>query len=363
MKKRWLVMAALAGLLTLTAACQKEDAVSENTASEDAGIASQFPDSSVTKLGNYKGIQVAKTDTTVTDEEVQEQIDGLLASYPESRPVEGKTTVEDGDTVNIDFVGKRDGEAFDGGSSDEGGYDLTIGSGSFIPGFEEGLIGAAVGSSLELPLTFPEDYSLNPDMAGVDVVFEVTVNAIVEKVDAEWTDEFVKEHTEYSTIEEFDAGVRESLQQQKEEQAASDKEYNVMQAIVDGSEFELGEADLQPLIDSNTQQYETYASYYGVELEEFVTGYMGTTIEEFDAQIKDAAEFQVQCTLAVDAIAKAENITLTDEEYQTGLEGLASDYGAESAEAFEEQYGKSMIENSLIYDKTIDYVTEQAVEN
>ena len=353
MKKKW-IAAALVCALALTGGCGKSkssDASDSGTGSTASGISGQYPDSSITKLGNYKGVEIAEADVTVSDDEVQSEIDNLLASNPVYQKLD-KTTVEDGDWVNIDFVGKKDGEAFDGGSSDEGGYDLQIGSGSFIDGFEDGLIGKQVGDSFELPLTFPETYTPNPDLAGQDVVFEVTVNAIEEQVDAEWNDEFVQANTDYRTVDEYVEATKASLQEQKD----SDKAYYVMQAIVDDSEFDCADSDVQSLVDTQKQQYEQYASYFGMSLDDFLSN-NGMT----DEKLEENARFQISCTLAIDAIGKAENMTVSDEEYQSGLEELANQYGAESGEAFEEQYGKEDVENSILYDKIMDYVVDQAV--
>lgn len=169
----------------------------------------------ITKLGNYKGVEIAKDNVEVSDDEVQSEIDNLLASYPEYQKLD-KTTVRGRRLGQYRFVGKKDGEAFEGGSSSEGGYDLLIGSGSFIDGFEDGLIGKNVGDSFELPLTFPDTYTPNPDLAGQDVVFDVTINAIEEQVDAEWNDAFVQKNTDYETVDEYVAATKESLQQQKD---------------------------------------------------------------------------------------------------------------------------------------------------
>ena len=366
MKKRWIAVLALSGLLALTAACgtNTDTAKNENTAEDTAegGIAAEYPGSSITRLGKYDGVEIAAVSTEVTDEEIQAQIDNLLASYPASVPIEDKTVVESGDIVNIDFVGRLDGEEFEGGSSGGEGFDLEIGSGSFIDGFEDGLIGKEVGTTVDLPLTFPDPYTPNPDLAGQDVVFEVTIHAIVEHVTPEWNDEFASEHTGYDTAAAYEESLRESLQQQKEESAVSQRQYEAMQAVIADSEFECSEEELQSLRDSRTQEYETYASYYGLELDDFLLQAMQMTREDFDSEVETWADFQLKCTLAIDAIAKAENITVSEEEYETGLQQLADDYGAESPEAFEEEYGRSTVENSLLYDKTVEFVTDRAVE-
>lgn len=185
MKKRWILVLALAGVLTLAAACGGKKEVEDNEAPKEVETEVAEYKSKVVKLGNYKGVKAEAVSTEVTEEELQAEIDALLAFYPATKPVEGKTVIEDGDTVNIDFVGRLDGEAFEGGSSQNQGYDLTIGSGSFIAGFEEGLIGKEIGNTYDLPLTFPDPYKPNPDLSGKDVVFEVTVHEIIEYVDAE----------------------------------------------------------------------------------------------------------------------------------------------------------------------------------
>lgn len=362
MKKRKLLVLALAGVCVLASACGKKETEAETDTGETTETEREFANSSVTKLGTYEGIQV-HVDLEVTEEEVQAEIDSFLASNPDTRPVEGKTVIEDGDTVNIDFVGYLDGEAFEGGSSHESGYNLTIGSGSFIPGFEEGLIGKETGTTCELPLTFPDPYDPNPDMSGAETVFEVTIHDIVEFVDAELTDEFVRKNTEYDSVDDYREAVKAGLAQYKESNYQSEKEYQTIQTLIDDSEFNCAEEDLQTLRDSIIQEQEMYASYVDMELLEYVSAYMnGMTEEEFYNQVDDLAQFQLKTRLVIDAVTEAAQISMTEEEYQEGLESLASQYGAESGSAFEEMYGRTMIEESLLYDKTIDFIVEHAVE-
>ena len=303
----------------------------------------------VTLPEDYASIPVQRADVEPTSEDVQAQIDSLLSQNSTTQDVTDRAAAN-GDTVNIDYAGTVDGVAFTGGTYT--GYSLTLGSHSFIDGFEDGLIGKNVGDSFELPLTFPDTYTPNPDLAGQDVVFDVTINAIEEQVDAEWNDAFVQKNTDYETVDEYVAATKESLQQQKD----SDKAYYVMEAIVNDSEFEYADSDVQALVDTQKQQYEQYASYFGMSLDDFLSN-SGMT----DEKLEENARFQIGCTLAIDAIGKAENMTVSDEEYQSGLEELASQYGAESGEAFEEQYGKEDVENSILYDKIMDYVVDQAV--
>ena len=191
-----------------------------------------------------------------------------------------------------------------------------------------------------------DTYTPNPDLAGQDVVFDVTINAIEEQVDAEWNDAFVQKNTDYETVDEYVAATKESLQQQKD----SDKAYYVMEAIVNDSEFEYADSDVQALVDTQKQQYEQYASYFGMSLDDFLSN-SGMT----DEKLEENARFQIGCTLAIDAIGKAENMTVSDEEYQSGLEELASQYGAESGEAFEEQYGKDLLLGTFFYQTFCHY--------
>lgn len=363
MKKRWILVLALAGVLALSAGCGEKEKVETKDTSEETSEETGEYKSKVVKLGNYKGVRAEAVSTEVTEEEIQAEIDALLAFYPDSRPIEGKTVVENGDIVHIDFVGKLDGEPFEGGSSQEEGYDLTIGSHSFIDGFEEGLIGKEIGNTYDLNLTFPDPYKNNPDLAGKDVVFEVTVHGIIEYVDAEWTDEFVQKYTEYDSIDAYMEGTRTTLEEDKVRNQPSEWEYRVIQAVIEDSEFDCDEEELESLAENIVQEYEMYASMYGMEMADFLQYYMnGISEEEFRQQARQRAEFQLKNQLVVDAISAAENISLTEEEYQEGLKNLAEQYGAESPEAFEEQYGRETVENGIIYDKTIDFVAEQAVE-
>lgn len=363
MKKRWILAAALAGSLILAAGCGGKKEVETKDASEETTAGNEEYKSKVTKLGNYKGVEAEAVSTEVTEEEIQAEIDALLAFYPDTRPIEGKTVIEDGDTVHIDFVGKLDGVPFEGGSSQGEGYDLTIGSHSFISGFEEGLIGKEIGNTYDLNLTFPDPYKNNPDLAGKDVVFEVTVHDIIEYVDAEWTDEFVQKHTEYDSIDAYMEGTRATLEEDKVRNQPSEWEYRVIQAVIEDSEFDFDEEEIESLITSIVQEYEMYASMYGMEMADFLQYYMnGISEEEFRQQARERAEYQLKNQLVIDAISAAENISVTEEEYQEGLKGLAEQYGAESPEAFEGQYGRETVEAGIIYDKTVDFVVEQAVE-
>ena len=172
------------------------------------------------ELGDYKGIEYTREVAEVTDTQIQSQVDSLLSSLTETTEVTDRP-IEEGDTANIDFVGTMNGEEFDGGSGE--GFDLEIGSDSFIDGFEDGLIGHSVGEKVSLDLTFPENYQ-SEDLAGKDVNFAVTINSISVKTTPELTDEVVKENTDYDTVDAYKDSVRKDLEKQAEEDADSQVE-------------------------------------------------------------------------------------------------------------------------------------------
>ena len=313
-------------------------------------------------LGEYKGIAVS---VAPKDEVSQEEIDTYIQTA-----VEGQTTYQDvtgraiqeGDLVNIDYVGKKDGEAFEGGSSSEGGYDLEIGSGSFIEGFEEGLIGSNVADTLDLNLTFPADYT-SEDLAGADVVFTVTVNSIKESVVPELTDELVPTLSpESKTVAEYQQYVKELLEEQAQtsfDQAVQTTAFQNAYAAATVSE------PTQELIDYYVEQTmvnaDTYAGYYGLEREAFVTEQLQMTMEEFEAQAQEMALEASKQELVVRAIAKKEKLTVKSEDITAFAEENMAMYGYESAEAMIEEIGESEIEYYLINTKVLEFLGTNAV--
>ena len=313
-------------------------------------------------LGEYKGIAVS---VAPKDEVTQEDIDNYIQSA-----VEGQTSYEDvtgraiqtGDTVNIDYVGKKDGVEFEGGSSADGGYDLEIGSGSFIEGFEEGLIGANIGDTLDLNLTFPEDYS-TADLAGADVVFTVSVNSIKEAVIPELSDELVPTlAAECKTVDEYKEYVKNLL----EEQVQSSFDQTV-QSIAFQNVFAASTVSEPPqdMIDYYVEQTmlnaDTYAGYYGLEREAFITEQLQMTMEDFEAQAQEMAIEASKQELVVRAIAKKEKLKVTTDEINTFATENMAMYGYESAEAMIEEIGESEIEYYLLNTKVLEFLAENAV--
>lgn len=265
----------------------------------------------------------------VTDEDVETTIQNQLEYDETLEEVTDRTVVEDGDVVNIDYVGTMDGEEFDGGSAED--YDLTIGSGSFIDGFEEGLIGANVGDTVTLDLTFPDDYS-DTTKAGEDVEFEVTINSIEEYVTPELTDEYVEslEITDdfgnaVSTVEDFRTYVRNYLVEESESTYTSDVQSAIMDALMDEATFKKDppEAMIERYDSALTEQLTYQAALYGTDLETLMTLY-GSTEDTYEQDIRDEAISQCEQLILLQAIADKEDLELSDDEFQEELEEAVS---------------------------------------
>ncbi len=309
-------------------------------------------------LGEYKGLTVQDQPVEVTEEQIDSEVEYYiqLADALES-VTEG--TVEDGDTANIDYEGKLNGEAFDGGTAK--GYDLIIGSGSFIEGFEEGLIGVAVGETVDLPLTFPENYG-NEELAGQDVVFTVTVNEI--KRMPEVTDELISTITdgEYTDAASYREYIRGYLTENMETQREYMLKLELLTQVANNSEIKEYPQEMVDYGMSNMDSYyRSMAEQYSMEFAEFLEAYMGMTEEEFEAQAEDAVKQNLQQELYLKAIAETEGLEVTDEEMAEQGAEYAAQYGYETVEELNAAYGESTVRVSIMQDKVLDFLLENAV--
>lgn len=275
MKKRVLLLTLLLSLVLAASACgskggdgSADEANVEATESAEVSelLAIEAGDEGEIELGDYKGITVEYAESTeeveVTDDEVETQVTTLLEENKTSEEIKDRA-VKDGDIVNIDYEGTKDGVAFDGGTAE--GYELTIGSGTFIDGFEDGLIGVEIGETTKLNLTFPEEYS-NEDLAGQDVVFEVTVNSIRVENTPELTDDFVAENTEYKTVEEYKEGIKADLLSHKEWQVKLEKWSACWEVAVDNATvITFDKIEVEELKQEMTDYYTQMAQYYSME--------------------------------------------------------------------------------------------------
>lgn len=336
------------------------EAAEESTEAEEVAVRPEYTALDYVTLGEYMGLTVTVDPISVTDEEVDaEALTNITYYGDEVYETLTEGTVQEGDTANIDYEGKLDGEAFDGGTSK--GYDLTIGSGTFIDGFEDGLIGVAIGETVDLPLTFPENYT--EELAGKDVIFTVTVNEV--KRMKELTDDLVNTVTdgEYADVAAFKAYVRETLEETAQESRENTIKNDLLTQISAGSTInEFPQELVDYSIDEMTTYYETYAEMYGMEFADFLSAYFGLTEEEFAEQAVLAVEQNLQQELYIKAIAESEGLEIDDEEFAAGCQKYADDYGFESAEAVVEAIGgEDTMRLSLLLDETFEYLMENAV--
>lgn len=311
------------------------------------------------KLGKYKGVEVEKAETAVSDEEVTAEIDKERERNGRTISVEDRA-VKDGDMTVIDFEGFVDGVAFDGGKGEN--HPLTIGSGSFIPGFEEQLVGAELGKEVEVNVTFPEDYQAE-DLAGKAAMFKCTVKEIKEKEIPELDDEFASEVSEFETVDEYKEDVKKKLSEQKEAEAKRKKEDAVIEAIIADADMEIPE----PMVDLQTRNMaEDYArrlSQQGLSLEQYFQ-FTGLTAEKFLEQMKPNALKRIQSRLVLEAVAASENLVASDEDYEKELENMAGMYQME-VDKLKEIMGEGeekQIREDIAIQKAVEFVTEQAAE-
>lgn len=302
-------------------------------------------------LGDYKGVTVEKTIQSVTDEDVQNEIDNALANYP----VEVDQAAKEGDTVNIDYVGKIDGEEFDGGSDQ--GADLKLGSGKFIDGFEDGLIGARKGESRTLNLTFPEDYT--QDLAGKAVEFTVTVNAVKEPL-SEPTDQWVADNIEgYDNIADYKAGIRSEQEESNEQTAENQVRYAAWTQVIDNCTInEYPETLVEVGKKLYEQQVETYAKYAGMELDAYIES-SGLTQEEYQSNMEEYGKNVAAQALVCQAICDKEGFAIGDDDYQKALQDMLTEYGCTEDELIQ-TYGQDNVEQSIMLNRVSNLIMENA---
>jgi len=300
-------------------------------------------------LGQYKGLTLYEVDSSVIALELVE----LMEGYAELKKV--NRAAEVGDTVNINYVGKKDGVAFDGGTDDsEEGYNLELGSGSFIDGFEDGLIGAVAGEVRDLELTFPENYG-NADLAGQAVVFTVTVNAVQELVTPELTDDFAKENLEFDTVAQYISALYEV----RNEEAFYNQITEALMATSTVENYPAGliESEKQSLVDYYTSYAEMYGSYYGMDTETTLAYMFGfETKEALESYAEEYAFNVVKNMLILTEVAMQEGLTISEEEYQRRALIYAISYGYEDVETFEADYGGETVFEAVTMDYIMDYI-------
>lgn len=310
-------------------------------------------------LGTYKGVEVEKTDASVTDEEVDAAIERERESNARTVSVEDRA-VQDGDLTVLDFEGFVDGEAFEGGKGEN--YPLTIGSNTFIPGFEEQLIGAEIDKEVEVNVTFPEDYQAQ-ELAGKPAVFKCTIKEIKEKQLPDLDDEFAGEVSEFETLAEYKEDVRKNLGEKKAEEAKLEKEDKVVDAIIADAKMDIPEAMLETQQRQMAEDFAQRIQMQGLSLDQYFQ-FTGLTRAAFLEQLKPQAEKRIQSRLVLEAVAKAENIEASDEEYDEEIKKMADAYQMDVEEINDMMgaYEKKSVREDICIRKAADFVVEHAVE-
>nr|WP_304217650.1 trigger factor [Fredinandcohnia onubensis] len=308
------------------------------------------------KLGDYKGLEVEKLEDTVTDEEVDAEIKQLQERNAEL-VVKEEGTVENGDTVVIDFEGFVDGEAFEGGKAEN--YSLEIGSGSFIPGFEEQLVGIATGEEKEVEVNFPEEYHAE-NLAGKPATFKVKVHEIKAKELPELDDEFAKDvDDEVETLDELKAKTRTRLEETKKRDAENSLKDTLIEKASENAEIDIPEAMVNTELDRMLREFEQRLQMQGMNLDLYFQ-FSGQDENALREQMKEDAGKRVRVNLTLEAIAKAENIEVSEEEISAELENMATMYGVSADEIKSMLGGLDGITEDLKIRKAIDFLVENS---
>lgn len=325
--------------------------------SSEKSLSSIKPDKYVT-LGDYKGIEVTLDSIEVSENEIDARIESRLQASAEKKEVTGRA-VKEGDIVNIDYEGKKDGVPFEGGTAQ--GFDLTIGSHTFIDGFEDGLIGAKTGDTLDLNLTFPETYH-SEDLAGQEVVFTVSVNSIQEEIVPELTDEAVnKIDSSVKTVAEFKEKTEKELVESKKQSAMSSAFTNAFQTAFENAEIKkVPDWLLESKINTIKSTAEQYAKNYNMELADFLTNYMGQTEEQFNADCETYGKEGAEQSLVLYAIAKAEGLMVSEEDKNAAVAYYTKLYGYSSEEEFKNNSDMDAFEEFLLKDRVAKFLLKNA---
>lgn len=309
------------------------------------------------KLGEYKGLEVEEESVEVTDEDVENELKSLQERHAEL-VVKEEGKVEEGNTVVIDFEGFLDGEPFEGGKGEN--HPLEIGSGQFIPGFEEQLIGKESGEETEINVTFPEDYHAE-HLAGKDAVFKVKIHEIKEKEIPELDDEFAKDVDEdVETLEELKEKTREQLKKQKEQAAENKKREQLIEKATENAEVDIPEAMINTELDHMMREFEQRLQMQGMTLENYYQ-FSGQSEEDLKEQMKEDAEKRVKTNLTLEAILEAENLEVTEEDIEEELNEMAEMYKLEKEQLVNMLGGTpDVLKEDLKIKKAINFLVEES---
>ena len=308
------------------------------------------------KLGKYKGIEIEKIEYNVTDEDIEHELSHMQEHNSRLVTIEDRA-VESGDITTIDFEGFVNGEAFEGGKAEK--YDLEIGSNSFIPGFEDQIIGMNINEEKDIKVQFPEEY-FSKELAGADAIFKVKVHEIKKKELPELDDEFAKDVSEFDTLEELKADIKAKQEKQNEERAKYETQEAVMKAVSEKLDVEIPEGMIEIELDNAIKNMEQRMSYQGLKLEQYLQ-MMNKTEEDLRKEYEPQAIEGIKSRLALEAVIKAEKIEATEEEIKEKLTEMAKNYGKENDEELAKNENVvNYIKQGIESEKAIDFLVKNA---
>lgn len=306
-------------------------------------------------LGKYKGIQIKKIEYNVSDEDVEHELGHMAEKNARLISVEDRP-VENGDITVIDFEGFVDGKAFEGGKAEN--HELTIGSNTFIPGFEDQIIGMKPEEEKEINVKFPEKY-FSPNLAGKDATFKVKLHEIKKKEMPEINDELAKDISEFDTIDELKKSIREKQEEQNKSRAKYETEDEVVKAVCDEAKVDIPSGMIELEIDNMAKDIEARLSYQGMKLDQYLK-MMNKTMEDFRNENREQAEKSVKSRLVLEAVGKDANIEVSDEEVLDKIKEMAKNYGKKEEEIKDNPELNKYVSDNLKVEKTINFLVENA---
>lgn len=306
-------------------------------------------------LGDYKGIELKKVEYTVTDEDVNHELEHIAEHNARLVAVEDRP-VEKGDTVVIDFEGFVDGKAFEGGKAEN--HELEIGSGKFIPGFEEQIIGMKIDEDRDIKVTFPEEYPAK-ELEGKESIFKIKLHEIKKKELPEINDEFAKDASEFDTLEDWKKSIREKQEKSNESKAKFEMEDSAIEAVCKNAKVDIPSGMIETQLDNMEKDISSRLNYQGMNLDQYLQ-MIGKTKKEFRDENKEQAEKQVKTSLVLEAIMKDAKIEVTEEEIDEKIKEMAEMYGQKEEEVKQNPELRKYVEESLKSEKTIHYIVDNA---
>ncbi len=308
------------------------------------------------ELGKYKGIEIKKIEYNVTDEDINHELGHMQEHNSRLITIEDRP-VEKGDIATIDFEGFVDGKAFEGGKAE--GHDLEIGSNTFIPGFEDQVIGMKIDEEKDINVKFPEEY-FSKDLAGKDATFKVKVHEIKKKELPELDDEFAKDVSEFDTLKELKKDIKEKQEKQNEERAKYETQDAVIKALCENIKVDIPSGMIEMEIDNMMKDIEQRLSYQGLKLDQYLQ-MMGKSMEDARKEYEPQALDAIKSRLALEAVVKAEKIEASDKEIEEKMKEMAKNYGKENDEEFmKNENVRNYIKQGLESEKAIDFLVENA---